>query len=93
MSFALHYAGALLVVALCLFGLHAAMGAVLRRRRTPGNRRFIVVLESTMLAQHTGLLLIKAGSRYVVLGAGSGGVRALFEPDADDVARWLSDQK
>ena len=93
MSFALHYAGALLVVALCLFGLHAAMSRLVRRRRAPGNRRFIAVLESTLLAEHAGLHLIKAGTRYVVVAAGSGGVRALFEPDAADVARWLDGQK
>ncbi len=93
MNFALHYILALLVVALCLFGLHAAMRSLVHRRRAPHAGRFFTVIESAMLAQHASIHLVAAGSRRFIVAAGKNGLRPLYELDAAEVAAWMRDQK
>jgi flagellar biogenesis protein FliO len=74
------YVAKLLVVALMLTMLYV-IGARLRRQGMFGRNtaRFIHVIETTMLSQHAALYVIRAGTRYFVIGAGTGGIVTLAE--------------
>lgn len=74
------YIAKLLVVALMLTTLYV-IGARLRRPGIFGRNaaRFIHVIETTMLSQHAALYVIRAGTRYFVIGAGTGGIARLAE--------------
>lgn len=94
MGFAGQYILALIVVALMLFGLYSVVRALGRGRLvTSTDRRLITVVESTALAQHTTLHVVKAGDRYYLIGGGSGHVSNLGEVPADQVEPWLQEQR
>jgi flagellar biogenesis protein FliO len=94
-GFWLQYLFALLVVALMLGGLYAVVRGLARGRLIAStDRRLVTVLESTPLAQHTALHVIKVGSRYYLVGGGSnGGVNSLTELEPAEVEAWLSNQR
>lgn len=93
-SFWTQYALALAVVGLMLVGVYVIMQG-LRRGRVFGSagRRLITVLESTMLSQHTAVHVVKAGSRYLLIGASNGAVVTLAELPTEEVDAWLVQQR
>lgn len=94
MGFAGQYILALLVVALMLFGLYTVVRALGRGRLvTSTDRRLVTVVESTFLAQNTTLHMVKVGTRYFLVGGGSGHVNTLAEVPADEVEPWLREQR
>ena len=94
-GFWLQYAFALLVVALMLGGLYAvARGLARGRVLASSDRRLVAVLESTVLSQHSAVHVIKAGTKYLLVGAtNNGGVTTLGELPADEVETWLAAQR
>lgn len=94
-GFWLQYFGALVVVALMLGGLYAVTRGLARGRvLSSADRRLITVLESTVLTQHTAVHVVKAGAKYLLLGASNnGGVSTLGELPAEDVEAWMGEQR
>lgn len=93
-NFWFNYIMALVVVALMLGGLYALVRGLSRGRiLLSANRRLVTVLESTQLAQHAAVHVVKAGTRYYLIGATSGGLNALAELPNDEVDAWLSEQR
>ena len=93
-NFWVNYVLALVVVALMLGGLYALVRGLARGRvLASANRRLVTVLESTALAQHTAVHVVKVGNQYYLLGAGNGHVTTLGELGAADVESWLSEQR
>ena len=90
----LQYFFALIVVALMLGGLYAVTRGLARGRvLASADRRLVSVLESTMLSQHSALHVVKAGTKYLLVGASNGGVTTLGELPAEDVEQWLGQQR
>ncbi len=93
-GFLLQYLLALLVVALMLGGLYAVVRGLARGRLlASADRRLVSVLESTVLSQHAAVHVVKAGTKYLLLGASNGGVTTLGELPAEDVETWLQEQR
>lgn len=93
-GFWLQYLLALVVVALMLGGLYAVVRGLARGRLlASADRRLVSVLESTVLSQHSALHVVKAGTKYLLLGASNGGVTTLGELPAEDVESWLAQQR
>ncbi len=94
-GFWLQYLLALVVVALMLGGLYAvARGLARGRVLASTDRRLVAVLESTVLSQHSAVHVIKAGTKYLLVGASNGGgVTTLGELPAEEVETWLADQR
>ncbi len=94
-GFWLQYFVALVVVALMLGGLYAVTRGLARSRvLSSADRRLVTVLESTVLTQHSAVHVVKAGTRYLLLGASNnGGVSALGELPAVEVESWISEQR
>lgn len=93
-SFWLQYTVALVVVALMLGGLYAIVRGLARGRiLASANRRLVTVVESTALAQHAAVHVVKVGSQYYLIGATTGGINSLGELPAEVVDAWLSDQR
>jgi flagellar biogenesis protein FliO len=55
--------------------------------------RLITVVESTFLSQHTSVHVVKVGSRYYLVGGGSGHVALISELPSDDVAPYIDAQR
>ncbi|MEO6835029.1 MAG: flagellar biosynthetic protein FliO [Candidatus Tumulicola sp.] len=93
-SFWTNYVLALAIVALVLGALFA-IARVVTRRRTFGstNRRFVTVLESTALSQQTFLHLVKAGNRYLLIGASGANVSTLAEVEPSAIGSWLAHRR
>ncbi len=93
-GFWLQYLLALVVVALMLGGLYAVVRGLARGRLiASADRRLVSVLESTVLSQHAAVHVVKAGGKYLLLGATNGGVTTLGELPAEEVDGWLSEQR
>ena len=93
-NFWFQYSLALVVVALMLGGLYAVVRGLARGRvLTAANRRLVAVIESTALAQHTAVHVVKVGGKYFLLGAGNGHVSTLGELSSDEVESWLAEQR
>lgn len=93
-GFWLQYLLALVVVALMLGGLYAVVRGLARGRiLASADRRLVSVLESTVLSQHAAVHVVKAGTKYLLLGASNGGVTTLGELPAEDVESWLKGQR
>ena len=93
-NFWIQYVLALLVVGLMLGGLYALVRGLARGRvLASADRRLITVIESTALAQHTAVHVVKAGKKYLLLGAGNGHVTTLSELPAEEVEAWLAEQR
>lgn len=94
MGFIGQYILALFVIALMLFGLYAVVRALSRGRLVVSSeRRLLTVVESTSLSQNTTLHVVKAGTRYYLVGGGAGHVSSLGEIPAEQVEPWLRDQR
>jgi len=94
-GFWLQYLVALAVVALMLGGLYAVVRGLARGRLiASADRRLVSVLESTVLSQHAALHVVKAGGKYLLIGASNGGgVTTLGELPAEEVEAWLAQQR
>ncbi len=94
-GFWFQYFAALVVVALMLAGLYAVARGLSRGRvLASSDRRMVTVLESTVLTQHSAVHVVKAGSRYLLLGASNaGGVSTLGELPSQEVETWLAEQR
>ena len=85
---------ALAVVALLLTGLYMLVRGLARGRvLASAGRRMVTVLESTALAQHVAVHVVKVGTRYFFVGGGNGNVSTLAELDAAEVDTWLAQQR
>ncbi len=82
---------ALFVVGFMLLGLWLIVRGLARGRMlSSAKRRLVTVVESTMLSQHVGVFVVKAGGRYLLLGGGKdGSVSSLGELPAAEVEAWM----
>jgi flagellar biogenesis protein FliO len=93
-GFWFNYALALVVVALMLGGLYIIVRGLARGRLlVSADRRLVTVLESTMLAQHVSVHVVKVGSQYLLIGGGQGHVNTLAQLTAEEVDAWLEQQR
>jgi flagellar biogenesis protein FliO len=93
-NFWVQYALALLVVALMLGGLYALVRGLARGRvLASADRRLVTVIESTALAQHSAVHVVKVGQKYFLIGASNGHVSTLGELSGDEIETWLSEQR
>lgn len=93
-NFWFQYTIALLVVALMLGGLYALVRGLARGRvLASANRRLVTVIESTALAQHAAVHVVKVGKQYFLLGASNGQVNTLGELTPEEVESWLAEQR
>jgi flagellar biogenesis protein FliO len=93
-SFWLQYILALVVVGLMLGGLYAVVRGLARGRVLMSSaHRLITVVETTMLSQHSSLHVVKAGTKYYLVGASNGHVSTLGELPPEEVETWLADQR
>jgi flagellar biogenesis protein FliO len=71
---------ALLLVALCF------VAALLRRARLfPRPGRLVALVDSLALSQHAALYVVRAGTRYFLIGCTAGGLSTLAELPSSDV--------
>jgi flagellar biogenesis protein FliO len=88
------YLLALGIVALMLFGLYAIVRGLTRGRLLAANeKRLVGVIDSAIVSQNTNVHIIKAGSKYLLVGGGSGHLSALGELPPEEVEAWLADQR
>src|ERR1700756_3257386 len=93
-NFWFNYFIALVVVALLLTGLYAIVRGLARGRvLVSADRRLVTVLESTVLSQHAAVHAVKAGSRYLLVGATNGSLATLAELPREEVEAWLAEQR
>jgi flagellar biogenesis protein FliO len=93
-GFWLRYAFDMVVVALLLGGLYFVVRSLAQGRvLVSTQRRLVTVLESTILAQHSTVHVVKVGNRYYLVGAGNGQVATLGELPAEEVDAWLKEQR
>ncbi len=93
-SFWINYFLALAVVALLLGGLWMIVRGLARGRLVASaGRRMVTVLESTALAQHVAVHVVKVGTRYLLVGGSSGNVSTLAELEPAEVDAWLAQQR
>lgn len=92
--FLFSYVLALVVVGLMLFGLYAVVRGV-SRGRTLGSpeRRIVRVVASAYVSQNTTIHVVKAGSKYLLVGGGAGQLRPLGEIPAEEVEAWSASQR
>ena len=93
-GFWVNYFLALVAVGLLLGGLFVVARTLARGRMLAlADRRLVTVLESTMLAQHVAVHVVKAGTHYYLLGGTNGSIATLAELPADEVEAWLAQQR
>jgi flagellar biogenesis protein FliO len=94
-GFWLNYFLALFVIGLMLLGLWVLVRGLSRGRIfASASRRMVTVLESTMLAQHVSVHVVKVGERYLLLGGGNNGTLAMLaELPPEEVDAWLKLQR
>ena len=93
-GFWVQYFFALTIVALLLAGLYITLRGLTRGRVfASAQRRFVTVLESTVLGQHVHVHLVKVGARYLLIGGANGNVSTLAELAPEEVDAWLAAQR
>jgi flagellar biogenesis protein FliO len=93
-GFILRAISALALVALLLVALIYVVRTLSRGRLVvASSRRLVSVVESTFLAQHVTVHVIKVADRYFLVGGGSAGVSKIEEIPAESVTPWLDEQK
>jgi flagellar biogenesis protein FliO len=93
-GFILRAISALALVALLLVALIYIVRTLSRGRLVvASSRRLVSVVESTFLAQHVTVHVIKVADRYFLVGGGSAGVSKIEEIPAESVTPWLDEQK
>ncbi len=77
-----------------LFGLYAVVRGLTRGRLlAAADKRLVGVVESTFVSQNTTLHVVKAGSKFFLVGGGSGHLTTLAELPSDEVEPWLAEQR
>lgn len=56
-------------------------------------RKLLTVVESTFLAQHVTMHVVKIANRYYLVGGGQSGVTLIDEVPADVVEPWIDAQR
>ena len=93
-GFWLNYFLALAIVGLLLGGLYMIVRGLSRGRViASAGRRMVTVLESTALAQHSAVHVVKVGKRYLLVGGSNTTVATLAELDPEEVETWLAQQR
>lgn len=88
------YLGALAIVGVMLLGLYAIIRGLTRGRLLAANeKRLVGVIDSAIVSQNTNVHVIKAGSKYLLVGGGSGHLAPLGELSAEEVEAWLDEQR
>lgn len=72
------YLAKLGVLGALLFGLYA-IAQRLKAAFVRSGRRYVDVIESTMLSQHAAVHLLRVGSSYLLVGGGAAGLSKLAE--------------
>jgi flagellar biogenesis protein FliO len=68
--------------------------AVQRGRIVVGaGKRLISTVESSVLAQHVTVHVVRVGEKYYLVGGGTGGVSLLAELAPDDVEPYIESQR
>jgi flagellar biogenesis protein FliO len=75
----------LTVAALVLAGLYAVARRLRSLRLRGSARRYVSVVETTILSPHATLHLLRVGERYLLIGSASAGMVTLAELEAPDV--------
>ncbi len=83
-SFWKNYALALATVTLVLACLQLFVRRLARGRTFGSANRFVAVMESIALSQHASVHVVKAGSRYFLVGVSAGAISALAEIEVED---------
>ncbi len=82
------------LVALLLFGLYYAVRGLARGRLVLSTeRKLLTVVESTFLAQHVTMHVVKIANRYYLVGGGQSGVTLIDEIPAEVVEPWIEAQR
>jgi flagellar biogenesis protein FliO len=94
-GFWLNYFLALFVIGLMLLGLWVLVRGLSRGRIfASASKRMVTVLESTALAQHVAVHVVKVGERYLLIGGGNNGTLSLLaELPPEEVDTWLAAQR
>ena len=93
-AFWTQYLVALAVVGLMLVGLYGLVRGLTRGRMLAAtDKRLVGVVDSAIVSQNTTVHVVKAGSKYLLVGGGSGHLSALGELPAEEVEAWLDDQR
>jgi flagellar biogenesis protein FliO len=56
-------------------------------------RKLLTVVESTQLAQHVTMHVVKIANRYYLVGGGQSGITLIDEVPADVVEPWIDAQR
>jgi len=56
-------------------------------------RKLLTVVESTQLAQHVTMHVVKIANRYYLVGGGQSGITLIDEVPAEDVEPWIDAQR
>jgi flagellar biogenesis protein FliO len=85
---------ALTVVGLTLLGLYVlARGLTRGRLLSMTSKRLVGLVDTAIVSPNTSIHVVKAGSKYLLVGGGSGHLSALGELSAEEVEAWLADQR
>ena len=77
-----------------LLGLYYAVRGLARGRLVLSTeRKLLTVVESTFLAQHVTMHVVKIANRYYLVGGGPSGVTLIDEVPADVVEPWIDAQR
>jgi len=77
-----------------LLGLYYAVRGLARGRLVLSTeRKLLTVVESTFLAQHVTMHVVKIANRYYLVGGGQSGVTLIDEVPADVVEPWIDAQR
>ncbi len=93
-SFWAGYLLKLAVVALLLGGIYA-LGRFVSRLRVgaTNDRRYVCILETTMLSPSAAVHVMRVGTGYLLVGGGGAGVTLLAELAPHDVERWRAGER
>jgi flagellar biogenesis protein FliO len=93
-AFVLQIIWAFALVALLLVVMTYVMRSVQRGRLVASvGRRLISTIESTALAQHVTVHVVRVADKYFLVGGGSAGVSLLSELSADEIEPYIESQR
>jgi len=72
---------------------YAVRGLARGRLVLAADRKLLTVVESTYLAQHVTMHVVKIANRYYLVGGGQSGITLIDEVPADIVEPWIDAQR
>ena len=94
MTYYLNVVWALILVGVVLYAALYLARTLQRGKLVVGlGRRLVTTVESTALAQHATIHVVKIGERYYLLGAGNNGVSMLTELPAGEIEPYIETQR